>query len=221
MADASQSCSRIPEAERHRRFRLTLLIMVCWLIAVGVALYHFEFQPLRPFQPSASSDLPAYPPGLATVLPAAPTGRPTIVHILDPTCDCLRYTRSHLTALQKEPDFLEADHVVVSAPLPDQSALQPHELIGAAQHIRSAMLNVPLRTPAVAIFDAQHNLSYYGPYSLGPACGRAGDTIMPVLEALHEGRAAPDYDLGGRTCYCDPPQNLLTASISAGGARSE
>lgn len=217
MADATPSCYRTPETSRRRRFGLALLVLLCWLIAASTAFYSFEFQPLRPFQQTASPELSAYPVVLESLLPAEATGRATVIHVLDPACDCLRYTRPHLVALQAEPVYQSADHILVSPSLagPAVDSVKP------AARFQVAALASAIRSPAVAVFDEHQKLSYYGPYSLGPACGRAGDVVIPVLTAIELGTPAPEYELTARTCFCDPPSQFVSAFSSAGGATAQ
>jgi len=75
------------------------------------------------------------------------------------------------------------------------SALQPlPELTGSAQ--------IPA-SPAVAIWDRQGQLAYFGPYSEGAVCTSSNSFIEPILDALiaeHPVNASNTLAVG---CFCD------------------
>ncbi|KAE8236751.1 hypothetical protein A4X03_0g9338, partial [Tilletia caries] len=75
------------------------------------------------------------------------------------------------------------------------AALQPiDELPGSA--------NLPA-SPAVAIWDGQGQLAYFGPYSEGLTCSSSNSFIEPILEALAEGRKVDASNTLAVGCFCD------------------
>ena len=58
-------------------------------------------------------------------------------------------------------------------------------------------------SPAVAIWDAQGDLAYFGPYSEGAVCTSSNSFIEPILEALVAGRRVRADSNLAVGCFCD------------------
>jgi hypothetical protein len=60
--------------------------------------------------------------------------------------------------------------------------------------------NILTSTPAIAVFDAQGNLSYLGPYSTGIGCLSSNGTVEPYLASKNTFGAIIPLESTG--CYC-------------------
>lgn len=57
-------------------------------------------------------------------------------------------------------------------------------------------------SPAVAIWDRDGRLAYFGPYSEGAVCTSSNSFIEPILEALLQGRPVDATHTLAVGCYC-------------------
>lgn len=61
-------------------------------------------------------------------------------------------------------------------------------------------------SPALALFDSQLNIGYYGPYGFGEQCIPVGDSFFSALVKLYKEEASAFYmNVIGDGCYCDWP----------------
>ena len=75
------------------------------------------------------------------------------------------------------------------------AALQPiDEMPGSAELPAS---------PAVAIWDREGQLAYFGPYSEGLVCNSSNSFIEPILEALEAGRKVDASNTLAVGCFCE------------------
>ena len=57
-------------------------------------------------------------------------------------------------------------------------------------------------SPAVAIWDHEGRLAYFGPYSEGAVCTSSNSFIEPILEALADGRPVSAGNTLAVGCFC-------------------
>lgn len=57
-------------------------------------------------------------------------------------------------------------------------------------------------TPAVAIFDANGSMNYYGPHSLGEVCNVDTSFISKALDSLLDGVVSRNINTVGEGCFC-------------------
>lgn len=179
---------------RHR------LLLLCTLLA-GAALFGayewFQQHYLRPFseQPLLFSDA-----GLRLPAGLAGPGRIRLVHFWDPACPCNVGNQQHLGELLAHYAALGVDFYVVQKPgsqgaLPaNLAALRPLQGVEGMQSLPAS--------PAVAIWDRDGHLAYFGPYSEGAVCSSANSFIEPVLEALLAGRRVSAAHGLAQGCFC-------------------
>lgn len=74
------------------------------------------------------------------------------------------------------------------------AALQPLTALPGSEHLPAS--------PAVAIWDREGRLAYFGPYSEGAVCNASNSFIEPVLKALVEGRRVNASNTLSQGCYC-------------------
>jgi len=179
----------------RRNIVLSLLALV---VAGGLwAAYDwFQGRYLRTF-----SDQTALFAGDSLRLPAglAGPGRIRLVHFWDPACPCNVANQQHLRELM-ERFASNVDFYVLQKPgshgqLPDMlKTMKPLEQLPGAEHVSAS--------PAVAIWDRDGKLAYFGPYSEGLTCNSGNSFIEPILLALSAGRAVDATHSMAVGCYC-------------------
>lgn len=123
-----------------------------------------------------------------------------LVHFWDPACPCNVGNQQHLAELIEQFAAQGVDFYVVQKPgsrgqLPTTlSALKPLANFPGAEHLPAS--------PAVAIWDRQGKLAYFGPYSEGATCNSSNSFIEPILLALSQGRAVNATHTMAVGCYC-------------------
>ncbi len=180
-----------------RKNLLIALLTLASLIGLALAYRWFETRYLRTFDERA-----AVFSGAELQLPAELSGPGAIrlVHFWDPACPCNVGNQQHLAELIEHyaPQGVQF-HVVrkhgSQGRLPAElAALQPlDELPGSA--------DLPA-SPAVAIWDKQGQLAYFGPYSEGLVCNSSNSFIEPILEALAAGRKVDASNTLAVGCFC-------------------
>lgn len=182
----------------HHKKLLAGLIAALWVLTMVAAFWWFEARYLRPF-----SERTALFDGSVLQLPAELAGPGTIrlVHFWDPTCPCTVGNQQHLAELVARYDGQGVDfHAVRKAgtvgQLPDSlQALKTIDALPGSEQLPAS--------PAVAIWDRQGRLAYFGPYSNGFSCTSGNSFIEPVLDALlQERQVAADNTLASG-CFCN------------------
>lgn len=185
---------------RSRRTLLVALLTVACAVALLLGYRWFESRYLRPFDSRA-----AVFSGADLRLPAelAGPGAIRLVHFWDPACPCNVGNQQHLAELIAHYAERGVEFYVVQRPgshgsLPAElAALRPlDELPGSA--------GLPA-SPAVAIWDRQGQLAYFGPYSEGLVCNSSNSFIEPIIEALAAGRRVDASNTLALGCFCDWP----------------
>ncbi|GAA6151501.1 DUF6436 domain-containing protein [Pseudoteredinibacter isoporae] len=116
---------------------------------------------------------------------AISNGQITVQQFIDPDCPCNRYVREHREELQAR----------YSSQSIRFELLTPSSLTAAA---------VP-SSPAVAIWDRDGRLAYFGPYSNGVICNAKTSFIEPVLNQLKTGENPQINNTAGVGCFCPWP----------------
>jgi hypothetical protein len=180
-------------SSRHK----TLLAVLC-LGALLAAYGWFQGRYIRPFE--ARTELFS---GAQLRLPAelAGPGPIRLVHFWDPGCPCNVGNQQHLTELvqgfaPRGVQFYAVQKAGSRGRLPEQlKALQPLAALPGSEGLPAS--------PAVAIWDQQGDLAYFGPYSEGALCTSANSFIEPILEALMAGRPVRADSNLAVGCFCD------------------
>jgi hypothetical protein len=182
---------------QSRKNLLIALLTLASLVGLAMAYRWFETRYVRTFDERA-----AVFSGAELQLPAKLSGPGAIrlVHFWDPACPCNVGNQQHLAELIEHYAPQGVQFHVVQKPgsqgrLPAElAALQPlDELPGSA--------NLPA-SPAVAIWDRQGQLAYFGPYSEGLVCNSSNSFIEPILEALAAGRKVDASNTLAVGCFC-------------------
>lgn len=182
---------------RHRPLILSLLAALLSAAALLGAYYWFQQHYLRPF-----SDQPTLFSGANLKLPAALAGPGSIrlVHFWDPACPCNVGNQQHLGELLARYSGRGVKFFAVRKPgghgrLPESlSGLRPLPSLDGMQSLPAS--------PAVAIWDRDGRLAYFGPYSEGAVCSSANSFIEPVLDALLAGRKVEATHNLAQGCFC-------------------
>ncbi|WP_449430675.1 DUF6436 domain-containing protein [Pseudomonas putida] len=176
---------------------LTLLALLLCAATLWWAYDNFQSRYLRPFDNQATLF-----DGSQLRLPAelAGPGPIRVVHFRDPACPCNVGNQQHLGDLVSHFAGQDVTFHVLEKPgshgqLPaDLSALQAIANLPGSEHLPAS--------PAVAIWDRQGNLAYFGPYSEGAVCNASNSFIEPILKALIQGRQVTASNTLAVGCYC-------------------
>ncbi len=169
-----------------------------WLIALVSAFWWYQNRYIRPFEERAE---------LFSVsqlqLPAdlAGPGPIRLVHFWDPACPCNVGNQQHLAELLQRFAGRGVAFFAVQKP-------GTHGQLPASLAQMQALSTIPgaaqlPASPAVAIWDAQGRLAYFGPYSEGATCTSSNSFIEPVLEALLDGRSVQAGQSLAVGFFCD------------------
>lgn len=118
---------------------------------------------------------------------AVSNGQITVQQFIDPDCPCNRYVRDHREQLQARysPQDINFDLLTPAS---------------SPEHI-----GIP-SSPAVAIWDSDGQLAYFGPYSNGIICNAKTSFIEPVLKQLKAGENPQISNTAGVGCFCPWPE---------------
>ncbi|MBB2496930.1 DUF6436 domain-containing protein [Aquipseudomonas ullengensis] len=190
--------TRLPAMPASRRKTLlACLLAILWLGAMLAAFWWFEVRYIRPF-----ADQTTLFSGTELRLPAelAGPGPIRVVHFWDPACPCNVGNQQHLgellnTFAPRGVEFYAVQKAGSHGRLPDNlQALKPLASLPGSDGLPAS--------PAVAIWDQQGRLAYFGPYSEGALCTSSNSFIEPILEALAAGRAVRADSNLAVGCFC-------------------
>jgi hypothetical protein len=181
-----------------RRQLLTGLIALLCAVTLWVGYDWFQSRYLRPF-----SDQAAFFAGDVLSLPSelAGPGKIRLVHFWDPACPCNVGNQQHLAELLERfsgaggVDFYSVQKPGSHGQLPTTlNGIKPLSTLPGAELISAS--------PAVAIWDRDGRLAYFGPYSEGLTCNSSNSFIEPILQALTAGRPVDATHTMAVGCYC-------------------
>ena len=184
----------------HLPSRKTLLactIALLWAAAMAGAYWWYQLRYIRAF--SEQTTLFA---GEILRLPAelAGPGPIRLVHFWDPACPCNVGNQQHLSELiahfaPQGVAFYAVQKPGSQGKLPaDLSQMTYLDSLPGAEQIPAS--------PAVAIWDRDGKLAYFGPYSEGLTCNSSNSFIEPILQALSENRPVNATHTLAVGCYC-------------------
>jgi len=155
-------------------------MIITWLCAMVFAFWWFEYRHWQLFD--AKNVL--FNGQQLSLLQQRLTPSPitTVVHFSDDTCPCSRYSEPHIQKLQP---LLKKARQITLGP---KDALMKNVFIPA--------------TPSVAVWDAQGELAYFGPYSSGMMCGSGQDFVSRVMDSLANTKNPKWINTAAVGCYC-------------------
>lgn len=124
-----------------------------------------------------------------------------LVHFHDPACPCNVGNQQHLAELVERYAPQGVVFHALQKPgslgrLPrNLAALQPLAALPGSERLPAS--------PALAIWDRQGRLAYFGPYSEGATCTSANSFVEPVLDALRKSRPVRAGGTLAEGCFCD------------------
>ena len=195
---ASLAFFRVPPIMPVRRKTLlACFVALLWLGAMLAAFWWFEVRYIRPF-----SDQTTLFSGAELRLPEhlAGPGPIRVVHFWDPACPCNVGNQQHLGELLKTyvpqgVEFYAVQKAGSHGHLPDNlQQLKPLASLPGSEGLPAS--------PAVAIWDQEGRLAYFGPYSEGALCTSSNSFIEPILEALSSGRPVRADSNLAVGCFC-------------------
>ena len=167
-----------------RRQLAALVIVVIWLLSTAMIFWWFQFRYLGQFE----QNLANFKTEALSQWNLVPTkSSALVVHFVDEHCPCSRFSDDHIKELearfQKDVSFYR---------WPD---------------LPMALVNDPLQmrppiSPAVAIWNPQGQLTYFGPYSSGAFCGQGEDLVAAVLNDLLSGSNTLWSEQNAIGCFC-------------------
>ena len=177
-----------------RKTVLTTLALLLCAAALWWAYASFQARYLRPFDNQATLFA-----GSALRLPPelAGPGPIRVVHFWDPACPCNVGNQQHLGELIEHFAPQGVSFHIVQKPGShgaNLAGLKPLTLLTGSEHLPAS--------PAVAIWDQEGHLVYFGPYSEGAVCNASNSFIEPILKAVLEGRSVSASNTLAQGCYC-------------------
>lgn len=177
-------------SQSHRRLT-ALCVGVIWLAGIIYAFWFFQLQYLGQFSErlvefNGNENQNLYlQPDHATAL---------VVHFLNPNCPCNSYSQKHIADLESK----YSDNT--------EFVYWGSQTLSREQKQTLKRFKVPA-SPAVAIWNSQGQLTYFGPYSSGAFCGQGTDFVSISLDNLRNGNNSVwiNNDVAG--CFCDWPFN--------------
>lgn len=158
----------------------------------AVCLWWFQFRHIGSFDEywasfngQALSELPFKPD----------QGDALVMHFVDPSCPCSRFTASHIESLEADLDA-DIEFVYISPDTSEASVLEQLQQIGLPAG------------PAVAIWDKSGALAYFGPYSSGAFCGEGTDFVRTTLSSLEQQHNPQWINQEAVGCFCRWPTTL-------------
>ncbi|MCG4455389.1 MULTISPECIES: DUF6436 domain-containing protein [unclassified Pseudomonas] len=186
----------------NRKTLLASLLILLWAAAMFAAYWWYEARYLRSFSEQAAL---FYGEQLRLPAELAGPGPIRLVHFWDPACPCNIGNQQHLGELIKHFGPLGVSFHAVQKP---GSKGQLPASLSAIQALAAlpGSAGIPA-SPAVAIWDKQGQLAYFGPYSEGVTCTSSNSFIEPILEALSAGRPVNASNTLALGCFCDWQSN--------------
>lgn len=133
--------------------------------------------------------------------PLAGAGPVRLVHFWDPSCPCSASNLAHLAEIVKH--FAPLGVAFYSVQKPGSSGQLPAALSALRALPELAGLEQLPASPAAAIWNAQGELVYIGPYSEGASCSLGNGFVEPILEAVLAGRPVKANAGLAVACFCD------------------
>jgi hypothetical protein len=196
-------------------------LLVVWMISTAYAFWWFQVRPLRPFSNleqarAVSFDGHAFAQLLQSQELAALPGtlsKITILHFWDPDCPCARFNQVHVRDLISIHGAGDIRFVIV---VPAEHAREGDRLRQRAETVfgtgievvidHGELANAVPSSPAAAIFAADRELAYFGPYSIGAVCSQGqGNFVETVLTRLKQGQNPHFLNTMAVGCFCDWP----------------
>lgn len=191
-------------------FRVILLLL--WLIAMGVLLWWFSLGQLRQFNDENTvihfdgENVSQAINDLLTIAGLDETEGITLLHFRDSRCPCTLSNDQHLQEIIQDYSARGINFLVI-----DKNEVENYlssSFSSSLYHIQ--LSNIPIASdihrlpssPAVGIVDANGDLAYFGPYSLGAFCNAADGFVETTLDLLLDQQKVSNLNTVGIGCFC-------------------
>lgn len=202
----------------HSRKNAWLMaLIIVWLLATSAALWWFQSQSVRPFIDTEddvrfwqAQQVNALLQPLLTQLPSPNAQQVTLLYFWNPDCLCNQLSQRHLDDLLKRFSAEQLRVVAVTPANISQTLISEFKrLNGERIELMSAPSSLPLpSSPALALFDAEHQLGYFGAWGFGALCTVASDDFFPnIVRALQQDGYGPFANVAGSGCFCAWPHD--------------
>lgn len=186
---------------------LTLLLLLIWLAGLVWAYWWFEARYVKSFE------RPAFFQGEAVTPPFTP-GHVQVLHVWQAGCPCSAGHESYVDGMTERfaaqgVQFARSGQRTTEGLTAGLSALPYWPLPEAWASWPGA--------PSIAIWDAEGDLAYVGPYSDGAHCNADSSFVEPVVQALLAGRKVAITRQDTVACLCDIG---AAAPAAANGAKA-
>lgn len=151
-------------------------VLIVWLCLMAGLFWLFQFKYTNNWVSFMGSEFQS------VELPTK-TGQVTVVHFVDPDCPCSKYSAPHIQALEQKWNSVDFKTVTEG---------------GSDEMNRMLEAFVPA-SPAVAMWNSQGELQFFGPYTAGEFCGEGEDLLSKALGSPGEGQWLNQEAVG---CFC-------------------
>lgn len=186
---------------KHRKL-LASAILGLWLFVIVGGFWWFELRWLRPFLDQVAlfdGEQITHTYGNQLAMARGNGDEQTaitVMHFADSDCPCNRFNLPHVQEIQHH--YQQQGVNFVSW----QQGKQPVQLDGfSINHQVAQLAHVPA-TPAVAIWSANGDLAYFGPYSSGLLCTLGEGFAETILDQLLAGQSPQVINTTGVGCFC-------------------
>lgn len=185
-------------------------IFVFWIGATIAGLWWFQSNKLKSFI-GPHDDIAFYQPQsihrfLVPYLDEIGTGlegQQTLLHFWRPDCLCNRVSQRHFTTLINQYTAEQLRIVIIAHPNSDEQSISKLlELNGdrfTVVRAKPELLNLP-SSPSLAIYDADNELSYFGPYGFGAFCNVREDGFLGSI--IDDPKSKGFTNVIGDGCFC-------------------
>jgi hypothetical protein len=196
------SLSTLPE----RPTGAAWVVVIAWLVATGMGLWHFESRDWRPFstqqtQMFQTNAQPQLERWYRESVNSNTSAKLTVVYVYRVGCRCNEGVQSDSTRLMDRFRARGVRFLAATLPVSEAPLAAPQGMQWASEQTslpNDAGIHVG---PAALIFDHLGRLMYYGPYRDAAWCGGSGLLLDRALEDALKGQA-PRTGSVARGCFC-------------------
>ena len=128
-------------------------------------------------------------------------GRLSVVYFWKPYCPCNFGVGPHYADLVETYGGKDVDFYIVD--LSESGAIkQGPEGVLLSQDVAQSLAPYVQYSPAIAIFNTDNTLLYYGPHSLGFVCNADTSIASQVIQSFKQGIFSKNINVLGEGCFC-------------------
>lgn len=115
-------------------------------------------------------------------------GSMQVVHFVDDACPCSKFSKPHISDIEDQWSSQGVRFQTIRA--------------SGQGDLKSEFFSLVSASPSVAVWDADGELAYFGPYTSGVFCGEGEDLVSQVLNSSYKGQWTNQEYVG---CFCQWP----------------